>query len=367
MQRDWNLVDAIQFWFLNGVPPFQPRGCADVHDSRSNFNLEPIEWPKNDEWQSSAGTRQDDGWGCEPDHYAPSDADLDISSGEETESGINTDRSRRKGFLVSSDAQARETVKRGLANPSKFLLEYICGGGYHVNRFKRSKTFKWPGLGTRSDQNQSHLIEFDWHDQQHVDWLNNWRRQNMVRATGVRTYNAAQRWSREEIDFLIALTHELYQVFRLRYPAYTDDQILPMMITAKMKKEWVGRFNERFTGSIQPGSTKPRSERTAEAIMTQRGRIKELVDGYKVTPDVHWFEKLKKRQAKAAKAGAKRKRSSSPPEDQAQPTSSKDGNCSEQTDSAAREDGEQFVVDAKNDGGAELNEDADQADDEAEE
>ena len=142
----------------------------------------------------------------------------------------------------------------------------------------------------------------------------------LVRASGLHTRDGSQHWSPEEMDFLIALTDELYQEAKRQFPNKTDDELLPMIVTTKKKAEWEKRFNAKFTGTTQPNAKKPRSDRKASALMTQRGRTQYLIDQHKVTADKAWFTKQAAKEEKAkAKAGIKRKRSPSGEEDETAP------------------------------------------------
>jgi hypothetical protein len=57
---------------------------------------------------------------------------------------------------------------------------------------------------------------------------------------------------------------------------------------------------------MQPPATRPREDRNLAAIMTQRGRIRVLVDKYKVTGDKTWFEKQDRKRKRADRSPSDR-------------------------------------------------------------
>lgn len=301
-EHDWNLLAAISFWFMIGVRPVRPPRSEGVDGVRLDVNLQPMRVPEGNEWE--APLIEDDEWGPEPDYFGLDDDEGSSSEGE----GIRMNRARKDGFLIISSQSERQTAKRGLPNPRKFLVEYIQKGRYWYNRFRREKKLKWPELGDDPDADDG-LELFDWNNQQHVDWLNNWRRQSRVRSTGLKSRPQSQHWTQEEMDFLYALTKELLEDARRENPGVPDDDLLPMTITTEKKGEWAERMNKRFKGKTPAGASGPRDARNASALMTQRARMQSMVDDFKVTPDKIWFKKQAEKAVKAkAKADAEAKK-----------------------------------------------------------
>ena len=318
-QFRWNLIEALQFWFLTGIRPVRPAKRLKIDGIRIGLNMQLLPWPTEEVCQAP---NADEGWGVEPEQYTPDDAKPPTSDQEEGDLKVKTDRPF--GFLISLGSGSRDTVKKGCPNPTKFLVESIVKGRYWWNRYLREGGLRWPEIeaagGDRADPS---LPTFDWNNREHLEWLNNWNRQALVRATGTHVRARSQTWSQEEIDFLIQLTEELYQEAKREYPGlFKDDQLLPLLVSEKKKKEWVKRMSEKFTGTHQDTSGNPRKDRKPAAIMMQRGRVKVLVDRYKVAPDKVWFARREKKEAKVApKTGDKRKRSDrSPNQEEQEPT-----------------------------------------------
>ncbi|KAI9744676.1 MAG: hypothetical protein M1835_002698, partial [Candelina submexicana] len=94
----------------------------------------------------------------------------------------------------------------------------------------------------------------DWGNFDSVDKLNRWRQQIFRRKIG-NTRAPVVTFSHAENQFLIA-----------------EHKRKPMNSWEKITKD----FNERFEGTLQPGSKERREPRSAGSIRTQRGRIPEI-------------------------------------------------------------------------------------------
>ncbi|KIX07229.1 uncharacterized protein Z518_01882 [Rhinocladiella mackenziei CBS 650.93] len=302
-EHDWDLVQAVSHWFLNGVRIVTPPANERLTDRgiRVDHNLNPLDL--NEEWQAPEVDL--DGWDDEPETFELLDSE-DSSPGSDLVL-IKKDGKRQAGFLVNND---RDTAKVGLRNESKFLVEYVSKGKLHHNRFQQANTFMWPelrgSLAAKRKKSKKALVEFNWNRQDDVNLLNNWRRQAMTRATGLFHRARSQPWSREESDFLYQLSEELLEELKLRHPELTENDLLPLTVSAAKKKEWADRMNAKFTGTMQEGSRVPRADRKPGAVMTARARCQAIVDRFKVKPDKQWFDKQEK---KNVKAGTRRKHS----------------------------------------------------------
>ncbi|KAK5051325.1 hypothetical protein LTR84_002977 [Exophiala bonariae] len=312
--HNWNLVAAVSQWFTQGIPPVQAPSSVEHGGVRLNTNLHQLPMPTWDDTRSASSL---EGWAIEPEEFAkPGEADSDSSS-EEGTGLIKQDRKRLPGFLINA---SRATAKKGMRNNSLFLIEYISRGRYWYNRFEQQANLKWPGVGfptaphgQNPKPDQSKLVEFDWTNQRHVDWLNNWRRQNCDRVTGLKKRAEAQKWSEEELQFLYDLSAELLDKKKKESPHLPEDHFLPLRFDKDIKEDWRVRFNNRFRGTVQPGCSQPRLDREQSAIMTQRARTRAIVDRFRVKADVDYFKKIdaakKAREDAAAEArGEKRSR-----------------------------------------------------------
>lgn len=310
-KHNWNLVAAVSQWFTKGISPVEaPAVVAPYGGVRMDVNLRPLPMPTRAPTRSTASR---EGWAREPSEFAMPSGEQDDSSSSDSEVStlLRQKRKRPHGFMINS---TRTTAKKGMRNDQKFLIEYISRGRYWFNRFERQDTFKWPNVGFPEEAHGHHpnpdtskLVEFDWNNQQHLHWLNNWRRQNIQRATGLQTRESAQRWTREELDFLYTLSEDLLQELLQKNPNKTEDKLLPLKVTMDKKIEWAKRINEKFSGTIQPGSSQPRHNREPSALMTQRNRTRAIVDRFKLKADDSYFGKVERKaqRAKAAEEAAK--------------------------------------------------------------
>jgi hypothetical protein len=323
----WDLVAAVNHWFVQGVRPFTKQPVVHgnkVDGNRVDYNLAPLVKPLVEVCRATPVG--EGGWLPEPDLFDPTEDDGNSSSGEDDEQHLipQEDRQRINGFLIDDN---RDTAKKHCADPNKFLLEYISKGKYWTNRFKKETTFKWPQMTDKGSKKTSKkLVSFDWKNPKHVDFLNTWRRQAISRATGLKAREPAQQWSQEELDFLYALSEELLDEKMADNPGMSRDELLPMTVSAEKKIEWMDRINAEFTDTMPQGATKLRTDRKAPAIMTQRARTQAIVDDFKVKGDKVWFAKQKaatKEATKAGPSGTKRKRTEDSPEVTAGPSRTK--------------------------------------------
>ncbi|KEF53289.1 uncharacterized protein A1O9_10737, partial [Exophiala aquamarina CBS 119918] len=318
-KRNWNLVATVSRWYTHGILPVEaPAAVAPYGGVRMDVNLRPLPLPSR---ESTMSTAREQGWAAEPEAFEVLSGEQGSSSSSDSEVGPSLLKQKRKrphGFMVNS---TRTTAKKGMRNDQKFLIEYISRGRYWFNRFERQETFRWPDVnfseqahGHYPNPDTSKLVDFDWNNQQHLHWLNNWRRQNIQRATGLQTREQAQRWLPEELDFLYALSEELLQEQLRSNPNKTEDQLLPLKVVMDKKVEWTRRMNDKFAGTMQAGSSEPRRNREPSALMTQRSRTRSIVERFKVRPDEAYFAKVerKEKRAKAAveavQKGVKRRR-----------------------------------------------------------
>ncbi len=392
IEADYNVIEALTAWFRPGIRPERPAQTNTFSGIRFGVNMREVAWPRDADTDAAEGTVLDEGWGREPNLFMPDnnpdlpteaqvvdENDEAVAKKEESASAVKDkdvskpkkpakiikgtkpiERRRRNGFLIHIDStQARETAQVGVPNPQLFLVEWIAKQRYWSNRFKH-KSLRFPEL------ERSHYMpprpnrpEFDWNSQANINLLNNWRRQAIIRVTGFNSREGSQKWSQEEIDFLVSLTEELLEEAKNEFSGKSENELLPLVVTTKKKVEWARRFNEKFTGTTQPGSDKPRVDRKFAALMTQRGRIQLLVDRYKCAPDKKWYE-LQER--KEAKAGQKRKRE--PSEEEEEPAEGDE--AAEVEETAEGEDVDDTVITrATEDGDAddELEEELSDADD----
>jgi hypothetical protein len=312
----WNVIDAIKAWFMTGIArALKPKRSAGITGVRNDINGYPRQWPAQED--CIAKTPIDEDWGEEPDSYMPEDEKPKMKPKDGCKPTIRDLTSKREGFLLTvNERRARDPAHLGIPNPTLFLIEWIAKGKYWSKRFK-GNMFEFPELedvdndSEREPDSRTNRVPFDWNVQLHVDKLNNWRRQCTVRLTGEHQRESTQKWTEEEKEFLIKLNKVYFEESKRANPSVPGNDLLPMTIPTTKKNEWEKLFNQKFEGTIPEGSDKPRVGRKAAALMTQRGRISELVNKYKVTPDQAWFKKQKDAEDKRkAKQEAEEKRKS---------------------------------------------------------
>ncbi|KIW35037.1 uncharacterized protein PV07_01765 [Cladophialophora immunda] len=318
--HNWNLIEAVSFWFFRGVPPVRPptrevqKSTKEDPDGkkfdfgiRVNINEKSMKWPTAKQCEVPPEVFMDDGWGVEPDQYTPDDAADTEDTGKKSKRGKKPQKVKKpdkrgaEGFLINIDGDVNERAHVGCPNPAKFLVEHISRGKYTFKRFKQSARFQWPGLTKgKASVPQSGQDLFDFEDGSHVQLLNNWRRQAIGRTIKSSRNEPGQPWCKEEDDYLIKLSEDLLEEKRKSSKPPKSKKLL---VSNAKKEEWAEAFNKTFTGTIQADSKAPRTDRTVGAIMQRRSRIQELVDRFHVKPDNKYLAKLKQ------KAGQKRKRS----------------------------------------------------------
>ncbi|EXJ53663.1 uncharacterized protein A1O5_13115 [Cladophialophora psammophila CBS 110553] len=371
----WDLIAAISYWFLEGVPPYQPEnkekrkstkkdpdGKKYEFGLRVGINERSLDWPTAEQCEAQRTAFMDDGWEAEPDRYSKPDTSGDASesdgddSDESSSDDDNTNKGKKgklsakakgkqravsesdedgsnkgkkgklstkakgkqravsesdeddsnkgkkgkksfvpkgEGFLLAVKGDPLEPAYTGCPDPSKFLIETISRGKYAFNRFRQDGRFIWPRLNQNTQRRTARAstgrVEFDWNDPSHIQLLNNWRRQALLRTGPSMRHDAPQPWSREEDQFLIDLTQELHDEMS-QDPDWTAGS--KFRVTTAKKAEWKRRFNKRFTGTTPPGADEPRTDRTEGAIMQRRGRIRELIERYGVKKDEGYWAKL---------------------------------------------------------------------------
>ncbi|KIW85093.1 hypothetical protein Z517_00481 [Fonsecaea pedrosoi CBS 271.37] len=336
-EQNWNLIEAISFWFLRGVPPVHPSKKevkrstkADPKGNKISFGIRvgvnetSLKWPKPEQCEAPAAIFMDEKWGVEPDQYTPEEVSDTQEDEEKKGQGKGKGKKAKKprkgnkpnsaeGFLISVDGDPVERAYKGFPNPAKFLVEHISKGKYTFKRFRQLKKFQWPDLEKpKATRSQSGRVDFDWNNSSHIQLLNNWRRQAVGRTTKASRQDPGQPWSKEEDDYLIKLSEDLANEKKKKSTKASKEKRL--IVSTKTKEEWAEKFNKKFTGTVQAGSTEPRVDRTIAALMQRRCRIKELVDRFKVKADQKWFAKIEQ------KADKKRKRSDVSDDEDAAPS-----------------------------------------------
>ncbi|OAL39076.1 hypothetical protein AYO20_01827 [Fonsecaea nubica] len=323
-EQNWNLIEAISFWFLRGVPPVHPSKKevkrstkADPKGNKISFGIRvgvnemSLKWPKPEQCEAPAAIFMDDKWGVEPDQYTPEEVSDTQEDEEKKGKGKGKGKKAKKprkgnkpnsaeGFLISVDGDPVERAYKGCPNPAKFLVEHISKGKYTFKRFRQLGKFQWPDLEKpKATRSQSGRVDFDWNNSSHIQLLNNWRRQAVGRTTKASKQDPGQPWSKEEDDYLIKLSEDLANEKKKKSTKASKETRL--IVSTEKKEEWAEKFNKKFTGTVQAGSTEPRVDRTIAALMQRRCRIKELVDRFKVKADKKWFAKIELKADKTRK------------------------------------------------------------------
>ena len=351
-KKNWNFVSAIVSWYRRGIRPFtndEVRGLLRDRPHwalRVDHNGRVREKPTNEECRV-APEAEAGGWNEEtPDFTNPLDPHPPppTTHSQRTGRNYNSTNPRAAGFIIHPGANT--TVKAGPPDISKFLLEYISKGQYRFNMFEHPKYF-FPDriedlqgdtflesdedepllpsddassaikfayssssynspqkgrLGKRTKKEKTPrkprkrskaytkpVVDFNFETPSHLADLNACRRQNRSLIEGSTLRAPAQPWTQEELDFLYQLTLEWLDDLKAKHPHKTRKELLETSdVLATTKSDWEKRMNVRFTGTVANGSTEPRRDRKAAAIMTMRGRYARLFVHFRANADKKW-------------------------------------------------------------------------------
>ena len=304
IEADWNLIEAVAAWYRLGVRPERPERSKGDSGIRMDVSMQPLKWPEVRDCEATEETALDEGWGQEPDLFNPSkdpqseadekvgnrSAKLDAKEDEKKEASKSKKASKkadvvhRDGFPVHFDhAATHATAHVGVPNPGLFLLEWISKGRYWASQFNDPRIHLSELANVDHSPSSAGTVPFDWTDEDHVLLLNDWRRRKTAQMAATNSPGIARSWSSEENDFLVTLTEELYQETKATYTGPVES-LLPLAVSGKKKEEWAKRFNDKFSGTLQPGTHQTRAERKPYSLMAQRGRLQILIQQYKVNP-----------------------------------------------------------------------------------
>lgn len=312
----WDLLAAITQWFNEGIEPYQrkpKKGKKSVEDDlglRRDTDAWPVPPPPK---SRSKAPPKDDEWDAGKDTFEPSDDDEPDYDSEE-EYMIQNPAKHDPTPLINED---RSIPMVGEPDLTKLVIQGIQNGRYIYRRFDNG--FTWPNLNkavVKPRKNQVPRNEpFDWYrGRSHLSLLTKWRAQVFARRTGQGNRPASQPWSDEENKFLYDLTEQ--EVTRLEKKTKKNrDQLLPLTVSQELKDEWARKFNAKFSGTTPAGAKKPRYDRGPHTLMTQRNRLREMIQDFKCKEDALFFA----RKAKADKnreAAERAEKSDVPSEDE---------------------------------------------------
>ena len=326
---NWDFVQAVIQWHKSGIMPFKSDNVPSTQSRnkahwacRIDTDGRLREMPTDKD--CTAATEENPGaWADDTDDFTnPNDKPPATPIIPGTDDDV-TQRLRRRNrpprFVIH--AINHKALEPGPKDTSKWLFEYILRGVYHANLFKNEK-YRFPDRvadvedtkidnaetdsshsSSNSDKSSSSgpspkrqkkgVVEFHFGSSKHVKDLNNWRRQNWFRLCGVSWRPAAQTWVQAELDFLYPLTQEWFNELKQQNPTTKRQDILEKnVIRLATKRDWIRRFNERFTDTTPAGATEPRRDRNLAAIMTHRGRYARLAIHFRVNPDKKWLAKV---------------------------------------------------------------------------
>ncbi|KAJ9638160.1 hypothetical protein H2204_004471 [Knufia peltigerae] len=326
--RGYNLVQAVEDWYNTGVPPFDFVAKSVKPGTRVGLDGKALPKPDPEDCKPrqslpkkkkvTVRSSDDDGSSPSPPPPSPAGSDSDpednfdddrdkflpgsssgssSSASPEPSSPSSKERERVQGYIIDDYVDA---AKACAPNPRRYLLEYIAKGKYRSNLFEKRGDHWWAERGQVDPGADSGKVPFDWDVQKHINSLNAWWRQNRSRVADEKKRAASQKWSQEENDFLYALSQELLDELKQENPGKSEDDLLPLVIPTKTKDDWARRFNEKFVGQLLPGSSEPRRPRESAAMMTQRGRCKEIIEKFKVPEDKMYAAGRKKAEERRA-------------------------------------------------------------------
>lgn len=322
-ERHYDLPRTILDWYITGIPPVAHANDSTGYGRRVDSDLRPIPMPSLGSTQPLPN--QDLDWEAEPLVYAE-DGDC---PGYAREKLAKIDRKRVQASVIN---ERHRPVKVGEEDPSLFLFEYIKKQVYQHNRFTRG-LFLWPELAWLSVNNQEdnpsasptsstpspppkarktgdnkrkklikprkdglsyeNPVPFAFIKQNHVNCLNEFRRQNASRASGEMLRDHAQHWSESELGTLWWMHLEDLCRRRAQYSDKTDEELMGMKLGRGVLQDWTTRINQKYVGTkqkvrkgqkAQKGSDEPRVARNPNGVNTQRSRTPRIFRRFNVKP-----------------------------------------------------------------------------------
>jgi hypothetical protein len=281
-----DLVAAIADWQQNGVSPVRhPKdkgqtqlinwiGRRDmIQEDGHRIILRPM--PTNSDAHEYRARRLT--WKQEPHLFAL----VTTAVGAAQKEIILRDAAATRGnrpysFIINHD---RNALARGIANPSKFLIEYLEQGRYRSNGFDvinagmkvRTGRYFWPGKGQVNADNKP---VFDVNDSAHLKHFNNLYRQGYHRPTGVLGRDPAIDWSDTEMARLWELFAQHYEELAETAKG-TTNAILPFNIPEAKKKEMATEIEKVES-----------EERSSNSVITMAHRSRQLCKDFVLKFDV---------------------------------------------------------------------------------
>ena len=308
-QHGWNLPRAVSAWLKDGMPPVKHRHDKKGVGRRVNYLEDPLEMPFEQATQPDP-SQDNTIWATERKQYVQQSKDDNQEQGgedsgegsdDEADTPLKQDRKRAHGFVINGN---REPVQLGHEDPKRLMTEYLSKGNYYKNMFKR-KYFWFPQSSQAPPDpanyppegvlDKARPVPFNWHNQVHIEHLNQWIRENYSRITGFNTRPRMQEWSTSELARLVALHEEHLQQLMRANSGKTREELLPMNVNGALRQRWTNTLNREFHSGEGHVQRKP------GAVNTQRTRTRALWEHYGVKGEAEkvlvWKKEIKEEKA----------------------------------------------------------------------
>ena len=288
--HNYNYIAAVVAWQKSGIPVLaHPDDVQAVEkgterpDVRPNTDGTQREYPDDSDYVID----DDVSW---PSEESDVQKDLDKSGGKDSEEEMDDAEDygtseARPGVLISTDREAAEV---GLYDATKYIVEGFQPNGQYKSWMFRHKAYCWENNNTPRKRTKGKkstplkdLPAFDWNNISDVKTLNKWRRQRFQRITKS-ARPPTVKWLPVEDNFLHQFHQEHLELLMKAKPGQPEDNFLPFRVRPELQRRWAQRFNDRFAGTIQPGSVVTRPERSMGAINLHRQRIPSIINRFKV-------------------------------------------------------------------------------------
>ena len=274
----WNLVTAVAVWQKSGIPPVQHPKDKAINTLSHGFGRRKI--------RSSNGmvlrpmptlaevteyiSRTDVVWKDEPSQFTTVSDPGTTQQRTAWERQAKEARNKRPvSFIIHHD---RYSAQKGCPDDTKFTIEYIAAEKYRCQTFEHRAYF-WPEFSDSGDAARNTKPLYDPGKQGDVDTLNNWRRENYSRITGITPVRGGgSEWSDEELGHLYDLFKEVFDELKA---ANGGKAPAKFKVKDSKKAEWATQHEAKFPGT----------KRTASAMISMATRITRFCQDFGLKPN----------------------------------------------------------------------------------
>lgn len=251
-QNNWDVAFAYEAFIRRGLPKvkratpkltgraYHDRELIRSFDDASDYNGDSSDEEDEDDF---------------PDLFATSPPPAATSVGEKEYGGATN----RQGWLLRGD---RLPARQNCPDPTKMWADYVRHGERRLNCFRHREEIP--------RQEDGQLEPFNWNDRDHVQRLNAWHSQAVLRPTGDSIRTIAGSYHQEELDWIHAYYQQLWDA--------AEEGHLVRLNIGNLQQA----FNSRWDGQIIPGVDGTRPGRSTGSLNSQLQRILKLCNDFNV-------------------------------------------------------------------------------------